>query len=207
MAAKKKFVNTDPLDIDREKYFSEANSRLPWWFIVVFGYLVFFAFQYTSSHGGKFNYRVYEKYSSLAQLEDSQPVGDVDPLFALGKEKYALCAACHQPNGAGLANLAPPLAGSEWVLESDPSRIIRIVLHGLQGPITVKGEQWNLAMAPLGESLSDEEIAAILTYIRSSWGNEAPAVSSDTVAGIRSDVGSRSMWTAPELLDVPLSSE
>lgn len=206
--ATKKFVNNDPLDIDREKDFSQANSKLPWWFIVIFGYLAFFAFQYTSQNGGRFNYQVYEKFQNFAQLENSQPVGNEDPLITLGKEKYALCAACHQPNGSGLANLAPPLAGSEWVLEHGPERIIRIVLNGLQGPISVKGQEWNLAMNPLGSSLSDEDVAAILSYVRTSWGNDAPLVSPDLVKQIRSEVtNSRSMWTASELLEVPVSSK
>lgn len=206
MADKKKFVNTDHLDVEREKDFAQANAKLPWWFIVIFGYLAFFAFQYTSNNGGKFNYQVYEKFQTLAQVEASQPIGNADPMVLLGKEKYGLCATCHQANGAGVANLAPPLAGSEWVNETGPERIIRIVLNGLQGPISVKGENWNLAMAPLGSTLNDQEIAAILTYVRSSWGNTGSPVSPEQVAAIRAEVGNHSMWKSEELLQVPVST-
>lgn len=115
-----------------------------------------------------------------------------------GAAEYAVCAACHQPTGAGIPGAFPPLAGSE-VVQGAPERVIAIVLHGLQGPITVKGAAFNGVMAAWSQ-LSDAQIAAIITYERSSWGNTAPAVSADLVAAVRKATASRtSAWTMAEL--------
>lgn len=101
-----------------------------------------------------------------------------------GAELFTRCAACHQANGQGLPNAYPPLAGSEWLL-NNPEVPIRIVLHGLQGPITVKGASFNSAMTPFGDQLSDAEIAAIISYERSSWGNSASPVTAEQVKAVR----------------------
>lgn len=128
-------------------------------------------------------------------------------MLSQGRRLYAqYCAACHQPTGLGAAGIAPPLAGSEWVLALGPTRLIRIVLHGLQGPIEVKGQQWNGVMLAWGDTLAnDQEIAAILTFIRQNkeWGNNAPAVTPDTVRAIREKTSNRvEHWTARELLEI-----
>jgi mono/diheme cytochrome c family protein len=100
----------------------------------------------------------------------------------------------------GVPGAFPPLAGSEWVAGSE-ERIIRIVLLGLNGPITVAGKDFNSAMAPLGAVLKDEQIANALTYVRSEWGNSAPEVKPETVAKIRAELAGRTApWTVEELL-------
>ncbi|MCC6930181.1 MAG: cytochrome c [Gemmatimonadaceae bacterium] len=115
-----------------------------------------------------------------------------------GKAEYLVCQTCHQENGEGLPNLYPPLAGSEW-LTGEPEIAIAIVLHGMQGEITVKGQKYNNVMAPWA-SLSDAQIAAILTYERSSWGNTAAAVTADQVAAVRAATTSRTTpWTPDEV--------
>ena len=115
-----------------------------------------------------------------------------------GKAEYLVCQTCHQENGEGLPNLYPPLAGSE-ILTGDPSIPIAIVLHGLTGEVTVKGQKFNNVMAPWA-SLSDAQIAAILTYERSSWGNSAPAVTAEEVATVRAATSSRTgPWTIQEV--------
>lgn len=120
-----------------------------------------------------------------------------------GQSEYAVCAACHQADGKGLAGTFPPLAGSEWVT-GDPNIPIAIVLHGMQGPVTVAGQQYNSLMAPLG-TLSDEQIAAILTYERSSWGNSASPVTAAQVAQVRAATSSRTQpWTAAEVRSAKL---
>ena len=122
-------------------------------------------------------------------------------LFEKGKALYALCGACHQPNGAGLDELAPPLAGSEWVL-GPTDRLIRIVLHGLSGPITVAGTTWRLEMPPL--PLPDEDLAAVLTYVRREWEHTASPVSPAEVAKVRAADKSRTKaWSAEELSGPP----
>ena len=109
------------------------------------------------------------------------------------------CAACHQAQGEG-TNVYPPLAGSEWV-NGDESRVVRILLHGLTGDVEVQGQVYTGAMPAWGPTLSDAEIAAVLTYIRSSWGNNAFPITATTVAKARSTyVGRTTPWTVPELL-------
>jgi mono/diheme cytochrome c family protein len=110
-----------------------------------------------------------------------------------------LCASCHQAQGTGVHGMFPPLAESEWVT-GDPGRLIHIILHGLTGQIEVKGETYAGTMAPFGGALKDAEIAAVATYIRRSWGNDAPRVTTAAVARVRRETASRSKpWTAKEL--------
>ena len=121
----------------------------------------------------------------------------------LGKKVFnSTCATCHQPSGQGIPGQFPPLAGSEWA-QGDEQRIIRIVLHGLSGPITVEGKQFNNVMAPLGAVLKDEQIANVLSYVRQEWGNKAPDVEPDTVAKVRADTAGRTTnWTVAELENI-----
>jgi len=127
----------------------------------------------------------------------------LDPLV-LGKKNYAsVCAACHQPNGAGVPGVYPPLAKSDWANGSE-ELIIRILLHGLTGPIKVAGADFNSTMptiGPGGYNFSDEKIAAVLTYIRQEWGNNAPAITTEKVTEIRTKtaVGRATAWTSAEL--------
>jgi mono/diheme cytochrome c family protein len=115
--------------------------------------------------------------------------GPIDPaVMETGKASFMLCAACHGMNGEGTP-LAPPLAGSDWV-QGPVSNLIRIQLRGLQGSITVSGKEYNLPapMAPLPHQ-TDEQIAAVLTFVRNSFGNKASAVKPEQVAALRSEVG------------------
>lgn len=125
---------------------------------------------------------------------------DQQALFAKGKAIYAtLCGACHQPTGAGMAGLAPPLLNSEWAL-GPADRAIRIVLGGLTGPIEVAGTKWQLEMPGL-PILSDEDVAGTLTYIRREWEHTDSAVSPQEVATVRAATKGRTKpWTAEELL-------
>jgi mono/diheme cytochrome c family protein len=97
----------------------------------------------------------------------------------------------------GVPGTYPPLKGSKWLL-GDPNVPISIVLAGLQGDITVEGTKYSGAMQPWG-MLSDEDVAAVLTYARSQWGNAAGPVTSKQVEEIREKIGSRSAWTVEEL--------
>lgn len=103
---------------------------------------------------------------------------------ALGERTYQQrCISCHQANGEGTAGVFPPLVGAEHANAANVGVPIRIVVHGLMGPITVKGTEYNSVMPPygLGIVMSDAEVAAVLTYIRSSWGNKASAVTEEDV--------------------------
>jgi mono/diheme cytochrome c family protein/glucose/arabinose dehydrogenase/HEAT repeat protein len=119
-----------------------------------------------------------------------------------GKNIYAnICAACHQPTGLGQDGLAPPLVDSEWVL-GPPTRLPRILMHGVAGPISVTGAQFRLEMPGLPD-LSDHQIAAVLTYIRREWDHGADPLTDEQVQQIRAQEKSRTQpWTALELLKI-----
>ena len=111
-----------------------------------------------------------------------------------------ICAACHGDDGLGQPGLYPPLAGSHF-LKGDPARSIRIVLYGLEGPVTVAGEVYNSVMPPNSELLTDEDIAAVLNHVRGRWGDGmGPEVTTNAVAAIRAENPDRAtMWTIEEL--------
>ena len=109
------------------------------------------------------------------------------------------CMSCHQVDGKGLAGVFPPLDETEWV-NGDKGRLIRIVLQGLTGETTVKDVVYSGAMPPWQSFLNDEEIAAVLTYIRSAWNNDASAVTAQEVAAVRKITEGRTdAWTEEEL--------
>ena len=123
--------------------------------------------------------------------------------FEEGKGIYeATCLACHQQHGLGQEGLAPPLVNSTWTTGS-PERIARIVLHGLRGPITVLKQTYELEMPPLGV-LDDDQIAAVITYVRREWGHTASPMTPADIARIRQKESARDeSWTALELLKLP----
>jgi len=111
-------------------------------------------------------------------------VANKDELFAKGEKIFlANCSACHQPNGTGLAGAFPPLANSDF-LNGDRKQVMAAALFGLSGPITVNGVDYNGVRPSLGY-LSDEDLAAALTYVFGSWGNDGAAVSVAEVAALR----------------------
>ncbi|MDB6067765.1 MAG: cycA 2 [Pedosphaera sp.] len=175
--------------------------------IALFALLVFWGMNYLDNHGGGFSEKVYPPYASLKEVDDVQPTDHVDP-FKVGQKIFtANCSVCHGPAGLGQTGQFPPLAGSEWVASDSPNRIIRAVLNGLQGPITVKGQPFNNAMVPWKAVLTkDEEVAAVLTFVRQNkeWGNSAPAVTPEQVKAIREKVKDRDNAFSPdELLQIP----
>ena len=139
----------------------------------------------------------------LASCTTSAPQHHKNPQAAKGEALYQVsCGACHQSNGQGLEGIAPPLAGTRWASESE-ERLARIVLHGLRGSITVADKEYNLEMPALG-FFNDQDIAAILTYIRAAWGKPAESVSEETIGKIRTQTRERTdSWTVEELLSSP----
>jgi mono/diheme cytochrome c family protein len=124
-----------------------------------------------------------------------------DPPSMSGEELYSQCATCHEQDGTGLAAVYPPLAGSD-IVNGPLQTLIRIVLGGLEGPITVKGERYDGTMPPWGggPELNDADAAALLTYVRSAFGNRAGLVTATDVAREReASAGRIALWTAAEL--------
>jgi len=180
----------------------EGLEPPPWWLWTISVLLIFWAGFYLGRYGGVFGpyVHVLEEGKTIAPGKTVSKPGETKPTVD-GAQVYAnVCAACHQANGQGVPGSFPPLAGSEWVIK-DPETQIRIVLHGLQGSIEVKGATYNNVMPEWGSKLSNEEIAAVLTHERTSWGNSAGEITPDTVDRIRKETANRSNpWTADELL-------
>jgi mono/diheme cytochrome c family protein len=123
--------------------------------------------------------------------------------FAAGHDLFGqICAQCHQPSGLGADGIAPPLVDSEWALGPD-ERVVRIVLNGLHGPITVGKKSVELEMPGL-HVMSDEQLASMLTYIRREWGHEGNPVEPETIARVRQETADRGdlQWTAEELMQL-----
>ena len=126
------------------------------------------------------------------------------PIVPPGKIIYdTLCLNCHQPEGHGLPGIYPPVSKSDWV-SGPPERLIKILLHGLTGQIKVSGgafiQTTSLPMPPMG--LDDQQIADLCQYLRSNFGNDAPAISVETVRKTREDNSTRrTPWTEAELGD------
>ena len=181
-------------------------ATVPMWIVVLLLVLLFLGGVYFDHYSGWFNAKVYSPYVSVEQLDLYQPKSGSAATLALGKAKYEQnCGICHGFDGLGKAGTAPPLAGSEWVVANGFHRLAVIPLEGLNGPIEVKGQQMTFpsGMVAIGTALSDADLAAVLTYIRSSWGNKAGAVAADDVKAIRAAVGGHPAITAAELKNLP----
>lgn len=100
-----------------------------------------------------------------------------------GKIYNQNCSSCHQPNGQGVQGTFPPLAGNATVT-GDPTNVIHIVKFGKSGAIKVGAAQYNGMMPAWAQSLSNADIASVVTYIRSAWGNKASAVTEAKVAAV-----------------------
>ena len=185
-----------------------GRASVPVILIAVLVALIYWGNMYIVEHGGELDARVQGPYSNWKQIEALKPQDESARLAMQGKRIYdQYCTGCHQADGNGNTSSGfPPLPGSEWVLAKDPSRIIRIVLNGLGGPIVVKGKEYGQAqMLPWRDALKDEEVAAVLTYVRNGWGNKAPTVDAALVKKIRTDTVDRaSAWTSEELLKINL---
>lgn len=149
--------------------------------------------------------------SSILTLSSSAVAQDTPSAEVLsqGQQTYMqVCFACHQPTGLGLPNMFPPLANSDWVAAPKPDRLIRMVLHGMTGPIKINGQPFTTPaplMPPQGAALTDEQIASVLSYVRNSFGNQASMVTADEVKAIREAEKARTaMWTEAELEKIPV---
>jgi len=174
---------------------------VPVWLVVVCFLLFYWGAVYFDEHGGWFDTQVYTPYVSAEDLQKYQVAGGPDPMV-LGAQVYGrTCAACHQPSAMGTPGSVPPLVGSDWVNEKEPGRIIRFVLHGFAGPgLVVNGKPFETAnqMTAFGEAppptgLTDEEIAAVITYVRGNedWHNHASPVTEEQVKAIRNKYATR----------------
>ncbi|EPR65402.1 PVC-type heme-binding CxxCH protein [Cyclobacterium qasimii] len=150
---------------------------------------------------------VFHKAEEEAKASNARLKGEELTLFQMGKAIYSregFCITCHQPDGKGLsASGFPPLAGTRWV-NGNEERFIKIVLNGIMGPIEVLGKEYpgQVPMTPYGGMLNDKEVAAVMTYVRNSFGNESSAISPDKVKAVRAATKDKTGFYSPtELLD------
>ncbi len=156
----------------------ESDAGIPWYV--------------TTLIVGLFSWGVY--YLATAPQHRDMPMPETDMVAEAsvdgGQIFSAKCAACHQADGAGLGGVFPPLAGSEWV-KGDPTLAVRILLDGLVGEVEVSGVTYNGMMPAFGSQMTDAEVAAVVSYIRTSWGNQASPVTAEQVAAARSQSADR----------------
>jgi mono/diheme cytochrome c family protein len=183
-----------------------THSTVPVWIFALTLALLFLGGIYFDQHSGWFDANVYGPYVSAGELDLYQPKSGAAAFLAQGKKNYeVVCGVCHGTDGLGKPGQFPPLAGSEWVNAKDFKRLAQIPLDGLSGTVHVKGQEWNAAMAAMGAQLSDSDLSAVLTYIRSSWGNQAGPVDPDELKPVRAAVagkpainGEQQLKTIPE---------
>lgn len=161
---------------------NESNRPLPWFLVMSLGAMAmwgsFYIYSTPSGEDSAFgDQRTVASLRPAVLLAGAAPAIDGKQLFG------AKCAACHQGSGLGVAGVFPPVAASEWVT-GDEKILSNILLHGVNGEMVVKGNTYKGAM-PAWKSLSDDELAAVLTYIRSDWGNAAPPIKAETIKSQR----------------------
>jgi mono/diheme cytochrome c family protein len=159
--------------------------------------LVFFGSIYLAHYSAHFDPTIYNEH-------EKPHTGPAEVVAVsqhdLGKRVFnRTCITCHQATGLGVPGVYPPLAGSEWA-QGPEDRVIHIVLYGLTGPIRVKDKDFDNSMASLGTTLKDDDIANALTYVRSEWGNNAPAVTAEAVAKVRAENPGRTTPMTPSEL-------
>lgn len=170
-----------------------------WLLFLCFG-LVAWGGGYIATHNGGWRTDIYDD-DPMALAKPAGPPVPVDPMV-LGARTFNNCTQCHQADAKGVPGTYPPLAGSEWVL-GRKEVLVRILLGGAEGDIRVLGSTYNGQM-PSWSKLSDQQIAAVATYIRNSFGNKESAVDPAMVTEIRKDMASRtSAWHEAELKAIP----
>lgn len=170
----------------------QKRPTVPMWIFSLTFVLLYLGAVYFDHHAGWFDARVYTPYANAEELDSYQPKSGAAQLLERGGKLFDQdCAICHGTDGLGKPNIAPPLAGSEWVNAKGVHRLAHIPLEGLNGTIEVKGQQMNFpsGMVAIGQAMSDADLAAVLTYIRGSWGNHAGPVTAADVKAVRASIG------------------
>jgi mono/diheme cytochrome c family protein len=177
-----------------------GNTQMPVSVMVVLTLLGYIGCYKVDNLNANFASNVHAPFGSPEEVASLAP-SEEELVFSQGKQLYANCQGCHQSNGGGTPGTFPPLAGSDWVM-GDPQRIAAVVLNGLGGEVVVSGKTYNNQMTPVGETWSDEQVAAVLTYIRKEWGNSGGRVFPDAVSQARAktkESGQAGPWTEATL--------
>src|SRR5438045_1406307 len=185
--------------VQREKREPRVGAEpLSIWLIAVYGLAIFTGGAYLGRYSGNFSGDGLDPMGGPPPAkkgggpQGQQQQAELSP-HDRGKKIFAAnCQTCHQANGLGVPGQYPPLAGSEFTTGGS-RRPAMIVLKGLQGPVTVKGQKFGSAvMQPWDKTLTDQKIAAVLTYERSEWGNNASPVTAEQITALRKELASPS---------------
>ncbi|MCH2155492.1 MAG: cytochrome c [Opitutales bacterium] len=186
---------------------SEGFTPVPIFLLFVFSALIFWGGIYVEKNSGEFRWDAYDPQFSTKGMAVVEPpdYDSVDWLMPRGERIYAQCVACHQADGNGMAGAFPPLAGSNWVTGSE-ELLAGILINGLVGEIEVMGNSYNgnmPAFGPNGTGLRPRDIAAVLTYIRSSWGNAADPITATEMESYMAlaPMQRSGPWSGPELFE------
>lgn len=202
---------TDVADLMRPLYREHDEPRdgfepVPVWMAIIFGVLFFWGGWYAANHTSDFRADVFDQPNPHVPTR-TQPPQSSEEIMELGRTLYAQCAICHQADGTGLDGVHPPLKDAEWVIgaQATPERLIRLTLYGGTGEYTVKGAKYTAPMPAYGNLLRDHELAAILTYIRASWGHQGTPITTEQVRQVRTAEAGRATngskpFTMAELL-------
>lgn len=159
----------------------EGNRPIPWLVILI----VSAVFAWAVGYIGFTHQANPPSYGDRRSVQDFKVAAPSAGGVVDGAQIYAAqCVACHQASGKGLPGVFPPLAGSEWVTGKG-ALAVQIVLHGVTGELTVAGTAYNGMMPMFKDKLDDAQIAAVVSYIRGSFGNSAEPVDAATVASER----------------------
>jgi len=201
--------------IQREKREPRVGLEpLSIWLIAVYGIAIFTGGAYLGRYSGNFSGDGLDplggpppaKKGSGPQAQQQQ--AELSPRDRGKKIFAANCQTCHQANGLGVPGQYPPLAGSEFTTGGS-KRPAMIVLKGLQGPVTVKGQKFGSAvMQPWDKTLTDQKIADVLTYERSEWGNSASPVTAEQIAALRKELANHpDSYIESDVLAIPADAE
>jgi mono/diheme cytochrome c family protein len=198
--------------VQREKREPRVGAEpLSIWLIAIYGLTVFFGGAYLGRYSGNFLTGGLDPMGAppsakkaVAGPAGAEQAAELSPHDRGKKVFSANCQTCHQANGVGVPGQYPPLAGSEFTTGGS-RRMAMIVLKGLQGPVQVKGQQYGTAvMQPWDKTLTDKQIADVMTYERSEWGNSASPVTPEQIAAFRKELANHpESYTAPEILAAP----
>ena len=198
--------------VQREKREPRVGAEpLSIWLIAIYGLAVFFGGAYLGRYSGNFTSGGLDPMGApppakkaAAGPAGAEQVAELSPHDRGKKVFSANCQTCHQANGLGVSGQYPPLAGSEFTTGGS-RRMAMIVLKDLQGPVTVKGQQFGTAvMQPWDKTLTDKQIADVMTYERTEWGNSASPVTPEQIAAFRKELANHpESFSAPEVLAAP----
>ena len=185
----------------------EGFKLMPLFLLGFVSTMIFVTSVYVVHYRAGFSPMVYdERFDPKSAAGSASKELTPEQVVAAGKKSYQqVCATCHQVSGLGVAGVYPPLVDSEWVVGNE-ERVIRVLLHGLNGNIEVHGKIYNGAMPAFGKvtgggyNWNEAKVSQVLTYIRQEWGNKAAPITKDKVAEVLAKEAARAKpWTAVEL--------